>query len=233
MEQEQNLEAKVCEVYDILNAGPRHRFVCSGVLVSNSIPYGATDALLERMIEVNTGHKPSEGTGAKMIDSYSTRYATAWRHLLSMETRVEDPGWIRSSSGRVRHFAYTQILDVAGLSEYSRKGILSPLQRQARNYQIQEGVAATAARALELFLVKRKEMGLDVHMFSVLYDAMSILAPLEELKEATGLLRNCMTDWNVWENHGRRWHHDVDTGYALRWGCKPTDQEKAIYEPYL
>lgn len=204
-----------------------------GKIGNFSIPYGSTDSLLERMIEVNTGRKPPEGTGAKMIESYSTRYAVAWRHLEQMEERVSDPGWIRSTSGRVRHFAYTELLDLGGLSEYTRKGILSPLKRQARNFQIQEGVAATAARALELFLAKRKEMGLDARMFSVLYDAMSILTPLEEVKEATGLLRDCMTTWNVWVNHGRSWHHDVDVSYAIRWGCKPNETEKALLAKYL
>lgn len=226
------------ELGETVMGGPREKMdeeLVRGVgkIGNFSVPYGASDKLLERMVEVNTGRKPAEGIGQKIIDSYSTRYAIAWRHLSSMETRVEDPGWIRATSGRVRHFAYHKILDVAGLSEYARKGILSPLQRQARNYQIQEGVAATAARAMELFLERRKQMGLDARMFCLLYDAMSILAPLAEVKDATGLLRDCMTTWNVWENHGRRWHHDVDVSYALRWGCKLTPEEKEVITPHL
>lgn len=226
-------EGRVARVYDILNAGPRHRFVCSGVLVSNSVPYGATDKLLERMVEVNTGRKPDEGTGAKIIESYSTRYAIAWRFLEQMEALVESPGWIRATSGRVRHFSYHKIVDVSGLSEYARNGILSPLKRQARNYQIQEGVAATAARATEMFLAGRRKNNLDARLFCLLYDAMSILAPLEQARAAATLLKECMTTRNIWENHGRKWHHEVDVSYGFRWGCKPTKQEKELLANYV
>lgn len=224
---------RTTRVYDILNVGPRHRYVCNGVLVSNSIPYGSTDLLLERMIESNTGRKPAEGTGAKMIETYAARYATAWRFLEAMERRVEDPGWYRSTSGRVRHFAYSSIVDVAGLTEYARKGLLSPLKRQARNFPIQEGVAATAARAMEQFLARRRELGLEARMMCLLYDAMTVLSPLEQAREASALLQHCMTKGTPWTNHGRTWNHDVDVGYAFRWGCKLNKAEKAKLEGYV
>ena len=130
----QDGEAQVGLVYDILNVGPRHRFTCSGVLVSNSIPYGATATLLERMIEANTGIKPPDGTGQKMIDTHANRYPTATDFQLRMERCIEDPGFYRSVSGRVRHFFYTNLGDVHGLQPYTLEGILSPLKRQARNF---------------------------------------------------------------------------------------------------
>ena len=62
--------SRVCKVYDIINAGPRHRYVCSGVLVSNSVPYGGREANLDRLVEANTGRKPPEGTGALILQAY-------------------------------------------------------------------------------------------------------------------------------------------------------------------
>ena len=87
-----------------------------------SIPYGASPSLLERMIEVNTGKKPPEGTGVKMIEGYAARYPVAFDFLLRMEQIVEEPGYYRAITGKVRHFFVTELADVDGLSDYTRKG---------------------------------------------------------------------------------------------------------------
>lgn len=198
-----------------------------------SIPYGALGPLLERMIEVNTGRKPKEGIGEKMRETYATRYTVAWRFCERMEEIVEDPGWYKSTSGRIRHFFFNELVDVGGLSEYSRNGILSPLKRQARNFPIQEGVAATAQRALELFLERRQQQGLDCRMMCLLYDAMTILAPLEQARASAKLLRECMTTLNQWTNHGVTWNHEVDEAFGFRWGVKPRDDEKKVLAQYV
>ncbi len=105
-----------------------------------SIPYGAAATLLERMLAVNAGSKPPEGTGDKMIESYKTRYPAANRFLEHMEHIVVDPGMYRSISGRVRHLFYNNLADVEGLSEYSRSGILSPLTRRFRVFSTKAGL---------------------------------------------------------------------------------------------
>lgn len=99
-----------------------------------SIPYGASGTLLERMIEANTGVRPPEGTGDKMIEAHARRYPKATEFQQSMERCIEDPGHYRAISGRVRHFFYNGLGDLEGLSDYSREGILSPIKRQARNF---------------------------------------------------------------------------------------------------
>ena len=222
-----------CKVYDILNAGPRHRFTCSGVLVSNSIPYGAAAPLLERMVEVNSGIKPPEGTGDKMIDSYKHRYPSANRFLEQMEYIVESPGVYRSVSGRVRHFFYDILEDVDGLTDFAKKGILSPLTRQARNFPMQELVAATTAKALIRFMEERRKLGIEAQVMMLLYDAMTVVAPLEQLKVTIELLRNCLTVWTPWTIKGRTFNFDVDPSISIRWGVKPTKAEKAVFAKHM
>ena len=198
-----------------------------------SVPYGATGTLLERMIEANTGVKPPEGTGDKMILAHAEAYPTATDFQLRMERCIEDPGFYRSISGRVRHFFYTNLGDLSDLKDYTREGILSPLKRQARNFPHQELVAATTARALLRFIKERRERGMSSRIMMLLYDAMTGIVPFEELKEAVPLLRNCLTIWTPWTANGKTFNFDVDVGIGFRWGVKPTKEEKALLAQYL
>lgn len=124
------------KVYDILNAGPRHRFTCSGCLVSNSIPYGATGALLEMMIEAETGKKPEAGTGDKLIEGYNNKWKKASIFLSMMGDIVKDPGYYRAPSGKIRHFNISKLTLLDGISQSAYDSILSSLTREARNFPI-------------------------------------------------------------------------------------------------
>lgn len=198
-----------------------------------SIPYGATDMLLERMIEANTGIKPPEGTGKKMIEAHAARYPVATNYQKYLETTIESPGYFRALSGRVRHFYYTNLGDIDGLSDYTREGILSPLKRQARNFPMQNIVADTTAKALVRFVRERRERKLDARIMMLLYDAMTVITKLEDLKETITLLKNCLTIWCPWTAHGVTFNFDVDTSIGFRWGVKATKEEKAIIAQYL
>ena len=198
-----------------------------------SVPYGATDTLLDRMIEANTGIKPPEGTGGKIIITHAARYPVATEFQQQMERIIENPGFYRSISGRVRHFYFNNLGDLGGLSEYTLEGILSPLKRQARNFPCQELVAATTARALLRFIKERRDRGLNSRIMMLLYDAMTAIVPLEELKEAQELLRNCLTIWTPWTAHGRTFNFDVDSSIGFRWGVKATKEEKELIKKYL
>lgn len=220
-------------VYDILNVGPQHRFTCSRVLVSNSIPYGASPTLLERMIEVNTGKKPLEGTGDRMITSYETMYPIAADFLKRMEYIVEDPGYYRAISGRLRHFFVTELADVTELRDYTREGILSPLRRQARNFPMQNLVADTTARALQMFIAERNEVQLQSSVLMLLYDAITAISPLEQAKQTIDILRRALTVRNPWTVHGRTFTFEVDVSVGFRWGVKATKEEKQLLAKYL
>ncbi len=199
-----------------------------------SIPYGSAETNLERMVEANTGKKPPEGTGAKMIESYKTRYPVASRLLESLElVPTQGNGTYRSISGRVRHFFLNNLEDVEGLSDYTRNGILSPLTRQARNFPIQELVAATLAKALKLFVRARNAAGKRTGLMMALYDAGVALTPLEELKWTVDTLKDCMTKQVVWTVNGRSFHFEVDVSVAFKWGVKLTEAEKEKIKPYL
>ena len=102
-----------------------------------SIPYGAKGPLLERQIEMLSGNKPEEGTGEKLIEAYENKFKQAAAFLKRQERVVEEPGYYRSVSGRLRHFYVREVFDVDGVSESAKKRIVSPLTREARNYPMQ------------------------------------------------------------------------------------------------
>lgn len=198
-----------------------------------SIPYGASSGSLNRLIETNTGIKPDDSTGQKMIDAYKKRYPTACEFLEGMEKIVINPGRWRSLSGRVRHFEYASIMDINEFSTHQKKGILQGLARQARNFPMQENVAATTGKALLMFIEDARQMKLRSQIGILLYDAMTAFVPLTEAKVAEKLLRECLTVRCPWDTPAGRFNFEVDTSIGFRWGVKATKEEKKLIESYM
>lgn len=216
--------------YDILNAGPRHRFTCSGVIVSNSTPYGATGSSIEYQIEVLTGIKPEPGTGDALIDGRAKRYPVADMYLKGQEFVPFDPGFYRSISGRLRHFHYNTVENVDGISDWAKKQILSPLIRQARNFPIQEIVGASMMRAQIALLHAVREFRMSARNPISLYDAMLSHCPMEERWAIWNLHHYCMSYSLQWETPGGLLQFDIDPEMAFRWGDKHSKEEKELLD---
>ena len=212
------------KVYDILNAGPRHRFTCSGVLVSNSSAYGATGATLERKIESDTGIKPEPGTGQKILDALTARQPTAAAFLKELEKAPENPGYLRAASGKVRHFVLPP--DVYGLSSRMRKSLISAQGREARNFYMQESVAATAMRAGNWLLAFARKHGLVGRAITILYDSVVTWAPIQERAIWSKAHELCMYLANGWYYHERVLRYPIDTELNTGWSLTPGDDPR-------
>jgi uracil-DNA glycosylase family 4 len=206
-----------------------------GAKVTNfSAPYGATGAAIERQIEVITGRKPEPGTGDKLLEARALRYKVADAYLKALEFVPESPGYYRSISGRLRHFQYDLLEDVNGISDYNRKAILNPLIRKARNFPIQEIVAATMMKGQNAFL-KLLETFPDilqgVTMPISLYDAILVSNPLHKRLLVKELIRCCFSEHPVWDTPGGKLQFGLDMDTSFVWGGKPTsDQVKLLDE---
>lgn len=205
----------------------------AGKVGNFSIPYQAGGPSLERLIEANTGIKPKEGTGEKMREAYAKLYPTAWRFLEMCQTLPQSPGYQVGLAGRVRHYFYNELESVEGLSEYARKSVISPLTRQACNFYMQNVVAETTALALLKFIAMRKELGLKSRVMMLLYDAITMVCPLEEAKIATAIMQSCLTTWTPWNVSGRTFNFESDLTYYFRWGVKMTKEQKALLSKYV
>jgi hypothetical protein len=208
-----------------------------GKTATFGIPYGTGPNSLERLVHVATGQQPAPGTGQKMIQTWEERYPVAAKFQRSMEDRIETPGWWRSPSGRIRHFYFDRIKDVFDRGDRRDIGsmfrIMSHITREARNFPCQELVAATTGHAVLDFIEQRRNLGLKARVGILLYDAVMVFAPLEELKVATGLLKDCLTVRRPWTINGRTFHFEADVSHCIRWGVRPTNEEHKLLRSYL
>jgi len=217
------------ETYDLLNAGPRHRFTCSGVLVSNSSAYGASPASLERKIESDTGVKPEPGTGQKGLDAIAARQPRASEFLEEMGNVPKTKGYYRAVSGRICH-CNTHSAN-SGVGWRTRNSIESALGRELRNYPMQESVGATSARACNYALALYRQLGMKARPMTCLYDSLVTLCPLEERFVVAKIHTIVMSEINTWEYNdefGKRvLQYGVDNEFNYRWSTRPSAEEQA------
>lgn len=218
------------DVYDIINAGPRNRFTCQGVLVSNSSAYGATPNTLERKIESDTGIKPEEGTGQRILDALRKRQPVACEYLDTVEQYPRNPGYMVAQSGRVRHFVLPK--QEYGVSSRIFDSSASSQGREARNFPMQESVAATAIRAAVGLLKFSRQWNLSGFTVAVLYDSVVTCCPEEEKHIWKKAHHFFMYVNNRWMYHGRILAYPIDTEFNAAWSAKPTaEKKKWLYSP--
>lgn len=215
--------------FDLLNAGPRHRFTCSGVLVSNSSAYGASPASLERKIESDTGVKPEPGVGQKGLDAIAARQPRASEFLEEMGNIPKTKGYYRAASGRICHCNVHSAS--SGVGWRTRNSIESALGRELRNYPMQESVGATSARACTYALEIYRKLGMRARPMTCLYDSLVTLCPLEERFVVARIHTVVMSEINTWtyeDEYGKRvLQYGVDNEFNYRWSTRPNSEELA------
>lgn len=203
----------------------------AGKVGNFQMPYGATEGLMERTIEIATGIKPPEGTGKKIQTAYHTKYPVANEFLSEMELIPETDGVYRSPiTGAVRHF-HTN-MDLEGVSKYTRNSILAPLKREARNFPIQNIVAETLARAVVWLNRYYEDNNMKSRVVVPLYDACYTYGPLEERFKVKEAHERFMAKENTWKTPGGILEFDVDTEFTLHWSIPLSGKTKEqIYDP--
>lgn len=190
--------------------------------------YGASDTTLERKIEQDTGRKPEPGTGKRILDALARRQPVATEFLLSMEKAPESGQCLVAASGRKRHFATHMNKGVRYRDKYDAKKLNTGMGREARNFYMQESVAATSAKAAKWLLDYYIKHNMKARPLVVLYDSVVTLCPLEERELVAKLHTQFMTTDNNWTYHGTVMNYPIDTEILFRWSTKLTPEEKAI-----
>lgn len=181
--------------------------------------YGATPATLERKVEADTGVCPEPGTGEKLLKALEERQPVATAFLKSLEEAPENPGFLRAASGKVRHFVLPSCS--SGAPSRLFKSLKSAQGREARNFYMQESVAATAMRSenwLQAFGRRYNLMGVPM---TVLYDSVCTLCPAEERLVWAKAHDICMFLANGWEYHGRILRYPIETDLNSGWSLAP------------
>jgi hypothetical protein len=195
-----------------------------------SSAYGASASTLERKIEQDTGKKPEEGTGQRLLKALEKRQPIAQDFLIKMERVPEKPGYYRAASGRIRHFSSHDPKYIDDIDEHLTMGLFKSMGREARNFPMQESVAATAARAGKWLLDAYMKLNMQARPLIILYDSVVTLCPLEERFKVAQLHQLFMTDANNWTYHGRTMNYPIDQLFCYRWSDKPTKDETKLLE---
>lgn len=187
--------------------------------------YGATPNALERKIEQSTGTEPEEGIGERILNALDLRQPVAQQFLKDMEMKPRDPGYIRAASGRIRHFVthgdrFDRMVDYSTMQR-----LYGGMGREARNFLMQESVAATAARAGQWLLRAFRSCDMVARPLIILYDALVTLCPLHERFRVAEMHQMFMTDANTWVYHNRKMNYPIDTDFCYRWSTPPTEEE--------
>lgn len=92
---------RTCRVYDILNAGPRHRFTVSGKVVSNC--YGMWWKKFKIYAKTNYGVDFTDAEAKRVREGFFDLYSGLETWHDAMKAFAAENGYVRSYSGRVRH----------------------------------------------------------------------------------------------------------------------------------
>ena len=184
----------------------------------------AQGQLLEREIETLTGKKPAEGVGLRLMEAYRSKFPKANAFLEKQELAVEQPGYYKTISGRVRHFHANLVTDDV-TSVWGKKSLISPLTRESRNYPMQEMVAATMMRAQVSLLNDFIDRGMQARPMIMLYDALVVHCPEDERWLVQDLMVEHLSNKTFWMIHGKKLNFTIDVNFSKRWGAKLTKEE--------
>jgi hypothetical protein len=107
-----------------------------------------------------------------------------------------------------------------------RNSYLRAMGNEARNFYMQESVAATMSRACTWLNRFFRDNGMQARTGIGLYDAVLTWCPLEERFVVADAKRLFMDTLNVWCYHGRYMSYPIDTDFVYRWSCKPSAEDK-------
>jgi uracil-DNA glycosylase family 4 len=221
MLQQAGFQFTIEPVYDLVNAGPRHRFTANGVLVSNTA-YGASVTTLERKYKSDTGKEPEPGTGQRILDALTAQRPVAMQWLTDLEQCPINPGYVQTESGAKRHFKL-HAPNLRGVSARTKKSVLVALAREARNFPLQNSVSVTAIRAAKLLMEHCECENIQhVYPMALLYDSIVTICPIEMRFVVMDLHERFMCTENQWHNHGRTWNYTATHEFNFAWSERPS-----------
>jgi len=167
------------EVYDIMNAGPRHRFTCEGCLVSNC--FGMWWRKFVAYAKTSYGVTVTDREAERAREVFFNLFPGLARYHDSMRKFVTEHKYVRSLHGALR-----RLPDVDSVEEGTRK----EAERQAINSPVQGFSSDLGLIGATLFAD-----GCDPNIMRVLgfiHDATVLLVRTEHAREAAGYIKWCM-----------------------------------------
>jgi len=178
------------------------------------------------MVEIDTGEKPPEGTGEKIIEAYSKTKPTCWEFLDECRGLPASKGYYQSPTGYKRHFHVHTNTD--GIPQWLVKKINSPQEREACNIPMQSIVAYFLAKACIGMLEEIREKDLPFQIVCPLYDALYVKSPIDRIDECKALMIKWLHEKTFVELPGGILRFNLDEETTIRWATKPDYKEKEL-----
>lgn len=135
------------------------------------VPYGRSAAAIARQCR-EQGAPVSERDAQALIDGWHSRYRQGSRFLARCELRPREQGWMYGPFRRLRRFPET-----------TDRTVMSEMERQAKNFCIQNGVADAISIAI-YNMVKYREANRSEGDFRIvlqIHDALVMEVPIEHV----------------------------------------------------
>ena len=214
------------KVYDIMNAGPLHRFTVEGRLVSNC--YGMTSAGLSVSI------KKSVKEAQELIDLYFAKMPRIKKVLFEgTKERLLEDGYVRTLFGRYWHLSDDQKAAFHEIRQKNPRGfwdhpVASRALRQAANCLVQSSSSDITNRGLIKFYKEAREAydigdmsvphdkrNADMYMSNQIHDSVIVEAKEDIAMEVASLLKNCMQTPDIPFEFPIPWVAEIKMGYSL------------------
>lgn len=157
------------------------------------IPYGRGGRALVRQLNTEAAQSGSPirytfDQGEQFIQVYQTLFPVAWNYLLEQKARVSYPGYLVSPWGFKRRFPKAELLSQQQKAAF---------EREALNWQIQHGLAATMMEATKAYLSQKKipsNQKMPFYLIDILHDATKYICHSSVLDEAIDIIHYTMDD---------------------------------------
>lgn len=170
---------RAAKVYDLLDAGPRHRFTVEGKVVSNS--YCMTPVGFARQAKVS--EEEAEGYFKKFFERYSG--VTTFRQKFWGQVRRNNGGFC-NLFGRPR-----RIFGMNAKSDYER----GKAERQAIASIIQGTAAELTKESLVRIAREFSARQLDAHPVATIHDEIQIDCRVDDMPQVARLVKGCMENY--------------------------------------
>lgn len=176
------------EVYDLINAGPRHRFTCEGKLVSNC--YGMQHKGFMEYAYTTYGVKMTEEEAFQKREAFFALYGRLLEWHEEYKRLAHQWGFVRSPLGRIRHLPHINSKDRDMVAKAERQAINSPIQ-------------ATLSDMMQLAMVHiMREYGDAVDMFMMTHDSLALYVPEDDAVEWAKRVKGIMENLPLKEDFG-------------------------------
>jgi uracil-DNA glycosylase family 4 len=189
--------------------------------IAFGIPYGRGSAAVIRAVE-EEGVKLTLHEADIIRDTILTQYSRLGPYLDGAAARVHDPGWLANCFRRFRRFQKTGIADGG------------EMERQAKNYGIQSGVASAVNRALKYLYNRPDRINANgdyrYRIVLQIHDAVLFEVRIEDIDWVVDVvipwamtdmvgIHQCTYDGDIVPG-GEEYHMGTDVAVMFNWGDK-------------